>query len=63
MKLVTDGENWAIKRWSWGLPYFGFVYFDFEDPHFWWPKTERYFAYDCWTDKQTAEKWLRRLKA
>ena len=62
MKLVTDGELWAIKRWSW--LYLSFVYKDLVTTHpmLWWRKSDRFFD-DCWTDKETAEKWLGRLRA
>jgi len=46
MRLVTDGEKFAIKRWS--LSEMGWVFFDLEDKTSWWARGDEYFLEDCW---------------
>ena len=57
MKLVTDGEKWAIKK-GWLRP----KYLDFTRPHLWWFNDDEWFV-RCWTNKENAEKWFKRLTA
>lgn len=53
MKLVTDGKLWAIRR-GWLKKQ-------------WFVLNWQYWASNpidnCWTDKETAEMWYRRLTA
>jgi hypothetical protein len=53
VKLVTDGEKWAIKRWSWLG--FCFEYFNFRarpDDLQWYLNKN---IEGIWTDKETAK--------
>lgn len=55
MKLITDGKYWAIQR--------GWVrkkYFDLCHPGYWWSSDCPFFR-ECWSDKETAQLWLKRL--
>jgi hypothetical protein len=56
MKLVTDGEKWAIRK----RVLFWREYFDFQATGLWWSIGSQYFK-DCWTDEATARRWFRRL--
>lgn len=59
IKIVTDGNKYAIKKKSfWETD----KYFDLNNPGFWWTSNEEWFA-DCWSDKKTAEMWFNRLNA
>lgn len=59
MKIVTDGEKFALKKWS----LLGWLYFDTVSHGFWWGKNSEYFSH-CWTaDKVSLERHMRRLKA
>ena len=58
MKLVTDGEQWAIKR-GWRI-FAG--YYDFQTAGHWWAKDSKFFM-DCWSTKKHAEQTFNRLTA
>jgi hypothetical protein len=58
MKLITDGEKWAIRKWSWF--WWGYEYFDLATPGLWWTKHQGYFG-DCWADEKKARQWFRRM--
>lgn len=71
MKLVTDGEKWAIKR-----DLLGPAGVDITGEFFVFPASgeihELFCVWttinlgpivNCWTDKETAERWFRRLTA
>lgn len=58
MKLITDGERWAIRK-----GFFFKQWYDMRDGY-WWPR--RYMAKyhrDVWVDKATAERWIKRLRS
>lgn len=63
MKLVTDGKFWAIKR-GWLRP----KYFFIASEHIDGDRKQMLCRWEdapggSWMDKETAEKWFRRLTA
>ena len=63
MKIVTDGDQFSIKKGWWIFARFlDFVELRHNRRICWWFRGNRHFP-DCWTDNaETVHTWLRRLK-
>ncbi len=66
-QLVTDGEKWAIKQQCEDslIRYFDFILAEAKDESLgiaWWKGTDRFWP-NCWTTKEIADKWYKRLLA
>lgn len=60
MKLVTDGELWAIKIFA--CQRLSYVFYDLRTVGYWWGRNSKYFHH-CWATKEIAEQHYARLIA
>jgi hypothetical protein len=59
VKLVTDGEKWAIERRHWLLRIRQLV--DLDHPYVWWFRRDGMSIKRCWGDERYVKALFRRL--